>query len=222
WAWDVHVIVISNDGKTVVLWNPKTAGKDSVVWDYHVVLALLPRGRPGALDEGEVSAGSRRAAWVYDFDTRLPLPCRWLGTCPTHIAGMSPEATVARRLLTPRLSSLFRVIPARDFLDYFASDRSHMHSARVRAMIDTHRAARARTNGRPREHRSSRPPPPYPPLCGRMARELGITHNLLDSFVAMSPVGLPEAGAGMQVFGEVMGMRRFLSWVSGDQTWSAE
>ena len=33
----------------------------------------------------------------------------------------------------------------------------------------------------------SSPPPPYPPLCGVKARELGITHNLMESFVAMEP-----------------------------------
>ena len=32
------------------------------------------------------------------------------------------------RLATLTLSSLFRVIPAREYLDYFASDRSHMVS----------------------------------------------------------------------------------------------
>ena len=41
-----------------------------------------------------------------------------------------PQTTIRTRLA---LSSLFRVIPAGEYLDYFASDRSHMVSRRLSA-----------------------------------------------------------------------------------------
>ena len=38
----------------------------------------------------------------------------------------------------------------------------------------------------PEGPRYSMPPPPYPPLCGNKARALGVTNNLMESFVSMS------------------------------------
>ena len=93
--------------------------------------------------------------------------------------------------------------------------------------------------------RYSSPPPPYPPLCGARARELGIAHNLMESFVAMDDVmpnpaaeeeedvpvaatitgvGAPiDAGAGMRArsannavrYGQVMDVGSFVRWLSG-------
>lgn len=60
----------------VALWNQK-AREGVVVWDYHVVLVLRPRlMRTNASSNGETTEAD---AWVYDFDSRGPLPCRWLG-----------------------------------------------------------------------------------------------------------------------------------------------
>ena len=38
------------------------------------------------------------------------------------------------------------------------------------------------------------PPPPYPPLRGRKAQELGVVHNLMSAFVAMDIT--PDCGSG--------------------------
>uniref|UniRef100_A0A8H7Y5B1 Protein N-terminal glutamine amidohydrolase n=1 Tax=Psilocybe cubensis TaxID=181762 RepID=A0A8H7Y5B1_PSICU len=40
--WEIVVIFISNNNKTVALWYQKAAADDNrpVVWDYHVILAL--------------------------------------------------------------------------------------------------------------------------------------------------------------------------------------
>lgn len=71
------------------------------------------------------------------------------------------------------------------------------------------------------QHQYWTPPPPYPALCGLKARELGVTHNLMSSFVAMSaqPAGSGEdAGAGVKAaeqFGKVMDVDEFLLWISG-------
>ncbi|KAF8212390.1 N-terminal glutamine amidase-domain-containing protein [Mycena galopus ATCC 62051] len=55
---DVSVVFISNENKTVALWNQKL-NQSVVVWDYHVVLLLR----------------SKEQQWIYDMDTRLPFPC---------------------------------------------------------------------------------------------------------------------------------------------------
>lgn len=77
------------------------------MWDYHVVLALKPHSRnrssdlhgPAAASNGPVDASSpesssltkdgrnedrdreeqAQSAWVYDFDSRSPMPCKWKG-----------------------------------------------------------------------------------------------------------------------------------------------
>ena len=52
------------------------AQDEAVVWDYHVIL-LLSRGphMERNLVDADVSL------LVYDFDTTLPVPCRWEGEC---------------------------------------------------------------------------------------------------------------------------------------------
>ncbi len=92
--------------------------------------------------------------------------------------------------------------------------------------------------------RYSKPPPPYPPLCGVKAKELGITHNLMESFVAMDikpvpvsvaeeegpapvaevrSVGFPDhsgagkaanASASVVQYGQVMDVAGFVRWLS--------
>lgn len=64
-------------------------------------------------------------------------------------------------------------------------------------------------------------PPRYPPLCGRRARELGVTHNLMDSFVAMTAASVSscrrtDAGKvdAQQGYGEVMDITGFVHWLS--------
>lgn len=103
--WDIFGVFISNPSKTVALWGQKNARIPGsvVVWDYHVVLLLLPR-----------LAGS--GSWIYDFDTTLPIPC-------------SSQEYLDESFLpfiSEQYTSLFRIIPGRVFIDNFASDRSHM------------------------------------------------------------------------------------------------
>ncbi|KAI0060807.1 hypothetical protein BV25DRAFT_1788462, partial [Artomyces pyxidatus] len=150
-AWDVFVVFISNHAKSVALWNQK-AGENLVVWDYHVVLCLRPKS------PGEPSLTGAQS-WIYDFDTRLPLP----SPCPEYISGTF-DLTGG---LPSRYHSLFRVVPASVYLDNFASDRSHM----VRTVIGIQYNA---------------PVPLYPPLCGPGARERGIENNLMSAFVDMA------------------------------------
>ncbi|KAF8959078.1 N-terminal glutamine amidase-domain-containing protein [Flammula alnicola] len=73
--WDVFVVFISNLNKTVALWCQKAARfhGSPVIWDYHVVLVLHPRRE----DSDMKARPSEHHSWVYDFDTRLDLPCLW-------------------------------------------------------------------------------------------------------------------------------------------------
>ncbi|KAI8998996.1 N-terminal glutamine amidase-domain-containing protein [Trametes punicea] len=283
WPWQIYVVFISNSGKTVALWSQK-AREGVVVWDYHVVLVLLPRtsmtphgparvsgndpDRP-ASDSGGASAAPPATArqgcapcpvleaWVYDLDTTLPVPCAWRD----YIVGTFPYA-LDRRLadhIDQRFHSLFRVIPADVYLDHFASDRSHMivpastsaltHAAKDLAEGggDSHSDAASTLNGTERPgrfdepaedgSRYSMPPPPYPPLRGAKARALGITNNLMESFVAMDvdPITSPPAAAGAEGFvepregeernprspaaryGQVMDLEGFVAWLAGSR-----
>jgi hypothetical protein len=92
------VVFISNPSKTCAMrWQ--SLG-ETVVWDYHVVLA--------ATVGGEVA--------IFDLDSRLPFPV----DARTYLShSFPPEAP-------QRYQPLFRVVLASRFVEVFASDRSHM------------------------------------------------------------------------------------------------
>lgn len=72
--WEVNVVFVSNDTKTVALWSQKQSQDPDypVVWDYHCILVLKPRSSLELVTE---------AAWVYDYDSCLAIPCCWSGEC---------------------------------------------------------------------------------------------------------------------------------------------
>ncbi|KAJ7285695.1 N-terminal glutamine amidase-domain-containing protein [Mycena rebaudengoi] len=93
---DVSAIFISNESKTVVLWNQRQAknGQPFVIWDYHV---------------------TTRSGFT-DFDTSLPLPCPLKDYLRQTFQEDVPNS----------YQSSFRVVPGQIFIENFASDRSHM------------------------------------------------------------------------------------------------
>jgi protein N-terminal glutamine amidohydrolase len=100
---------ISNPSKSVGVWCQQARGNGGfVVWDYHVILL--------AVFGSEMS----KQYLVYDLDTTLPFPCEMTEYLQQ---AFRPE------LKNPRLAAFFRVVPARDFLASFSSDRSHMLNA---------------------------------------------------------------------------------------------
>ncbi|XP_057684520.1 protein N-terminal glutamine amidohydrolase isoform X2 [Corythoichthys intestinalis] len=104
---EVFAVFISNDNRTVPLWEQKSAcGERAVVWDYHV---LLLHARPC------------REAAVYDLDSALPFPC---GLKEYAARGFRPDDA-----LESRYRRKLRAVPADVFLSKFASDRSHMKNA---------------------------------------------------------------------------------------------
>ncbi|KAJ7273567.1 N-terminal glutamine amidase-domain-containing protein [Mycena haematopus] len=97
---DVSVVLISNENKTIALWNQKLR-QSVVVWDYHVVLLLQSRDKQH---------------WIYDFDTRLTFPCLMKDYL----------AFTFRQDVPSSYQSLFRIVPGLTYIEHFASDRSHM------------------------------------------------------------------------------------------------
>lgn len=179
----------------VALWNQKLAQQDlyPVVWDYHVVMALRLRTAPSSevqqsegADDLADTTGAICRCWVYDFDTRLGLPC------PAE-----KYITQSFRPCPARFQSMFRVVPGQDYIDYFASDRSHMLSPS---------SSQLQIQGHQPEY--SKPPPGYPCLVGKKAAEAGVTNNLMQSFVSMDAQSL---GA---MYGRVLTLQEMVHWIS--------
>eukprot|EP00123_Amoebidium_parasiticum_P021139 comp6220_c0_seq1/m.2048 comp6220_c0_seq1/g.2048 ORF comp6220_c0_seq1/g.2048 comp6220_c0_seq1/m.2048 type:complete len:226 (-) comp6220_c0_seq1:50-727(-) len=140
---DYTVCFISNAQQMTPIWCQKSSEVEDnlVVWDYHVVLIQERDGEE---------------AYIYDLDTTLPCPC----PLREYVQG----AFKPHLLLKKEYRRSFRLVPARDYLSMFASDRSHM--------IDE--------NG---EYKSE--PPPYPPI-----RTSECTMNLAQ-FTSMTPLTGP-------------------------------
>jgi len=154
-----------------------------VVWDYHVILVLRrPTGDEDSL--------------VYDLDTILDVPCgarHYLEkTFPYYC---DTTDLVTEQVLDPVYQSVFRIVPASEFIDNFASDRSHMIASDSSShLIQDEQVAE--------EVRYLAPPPSYAPLQGAIARELGVRHNLMTDFVDMEAIG----------FGRVVSLSEFINW----------
>jgi len=139
------VIFVSNKKQAVPLWRQR-AGRDEeklVIWDYHVIFIYKPDER----------------CLVYDLDSDLPFP--------TYFHKYVTETFRTDAILNPEYHRFFRVIPAGQFLQTFASDRRHMKKPDGSWM---------------------KPPPPYPcilpPNVG--GSTLSTSHNL-DDFISMDP-----------------------------------
>ncbi|TCD65624.1 hypothetical protein EIP91_002429 [Steccherinum ochraceum] len=221
--WEAFAVFISNQSKTVALWNQQ-ARDGVVVWDYHVVLVVRPINHasddPSQRDQAEVTSDIRPSCWVYDFDTRLPMPCESTGTFPYCFLG---ENAIDARYI--------RVVPAQVYLDNFASDRSHMIIQRPLQLPEDEENGEVRAEDALAETLYSCPPPPYPPLRGDKAKTIGVLHNLMDSFVSMKrpatsfgvdqsrkqdSTGAPVTAAVVDTYGEVMDISTFVLWVKGE------
>ena len=133
---NAYIVFISNDGKSVPLWN-QSASDDAgglVIWDYHVILIIK--------NEGSV---------VFDLDTRLPYPCAF-NHYTLNTFGSNENN------FDERFHRKFRVTGIQDYMNHFASDRSHMKD----------------TNGD-----WIKPPPSYPCIKTKDSN-----HNI-DTFISM-------------------------------------
>ncbi|KAG7452685.1 uncharacterized protein BT62DRAFT_19848 [Guyanagaster necrorhizus] len=167
-GWNIYVVFISNDTNTVALRNQKSAPHEDfpVCWDYHVVLLLRNISIYPQSD-------TENCNWVYDFDTRLPVPVPLAEYLRQTFSDGFPE----------KFQSLFRLVPGEVYLQYFASDRSHMIHG---------------------DGSFSSPPPLYPPIYGTKTLGRGIRSNLMKSFVCMTPSD--------DTFGNVYDLHTFERW----------
>lgn len=113
---DRRVVFVSNDRRAVPMDHQKAGAGNVVVWDYHVVLFALAR-------EGW-------QVWDLDHDKGMPRPLfSWMRDSFLVDAALEAYRALTRQdFEAPR----FRVVDAVDFVDGFASDRSHMLDAKGR------------------------------------------------------------------------------------------
>ncbi|CAM9663208.1 unnamed protein product [Pylaiella littoralis] len=100
----LFAVFVSNQARQVPVWHQRLADSrdEPVLWDYHVLLlAKHPQGN-----------------WVYDLDSTLAFP--------TQAALYITHAIRNEVNMDMRFRRMFRVVPARECVDHFSSNRSHM------------------------------------------------------------------------------------------------
>jgi len=98
------VVVLTGQEEEVVCWQQRAADEGApVMWDYHVVLVNKHQG-----------------CQIWDLDTRLGAPI----AAHDWLQGTFPCPTLVRRAFQPR----FAVLPAKDYVEQFGSDRAHMRT----------------------------------------------------------------------------------------------
>ncbi|KAF3928155.1 hypothetical protein AA313_de0204837 [Arthrobotrys entomopaga] len=148
------VIFLSNGEQRFPIFaqRSQTSPVNPVVWDYHVILAyhpsdtleeLLKRSHDGDDVDEHTTANSTKElgsepvtkAYIYDLDTSIPtFPCPFStyfsqSFSPPHSSlFMEPlQKWITQRLLeTDRYKRYFRLISAKDYMEYFWSSRKHM------------------------------------------------------------------------------------------------
>ncbi|KAF3336870.1 protein N-terminal glutamine amidohydrolase [Carex littledalei] len=110
---DLFVVFISNEGNKIPLWHQKASQIEEglVVWDYHVICVQVK----------SKETKESTADLVWDLDSTLPFPLALDQYIHKAIRPLSFKNSMYRRL--------FRIVHAPTFLQYFASDRSHMKNA---------------------------------------------------------------------------------------------
>ncbi|RUS73629.1 hypothetical protein EGW08_018602 [Elysia chlorotica] len=133
-----YCVFISNKSKKIPLWQQR-ASRDAdrlVVWDYHVIFVYH----------------ESKESLVFDLDTELSFPCTLKEYANACIGD--------ERTLKEEYRRMFRVVPVEEFLNTFASDRSHMINEKGEWLA---------------------PPPSYPPISCRNSS------NNIEEFISMSP-----------------------------------
>jgi N-terminal glutamine amidase len=101
-----YAVFISNPRQSVVMNHQRAAVADHVCWDYHVVAMAV----------------SSNESLVYDVDSHLPYPC----ALDSYVQQSFPDD------VPTTYAPLFRLVPALQYLQHFASDRRHMYSVVTR------------------------------------------------------------------------------------------
>ncbi len=97
------VLIVSNSSSYCPFRFHKSINNHEIVWwNYHVILLASQEG----------------STLVYDFDSSLPVPTSGMEYMELTFGGIED--------LNPEQSPCFKAIDARDYLNSFVSDRSHM------------------------------------------------------------------------------------------------
>ncbi|CAF1166362.1 unnamed protein product [Adineta ricciae] len=154
----LYAVFISNQQRQIPVWEQKSSSRDDhlVIWDYHVIL----------VDK------SPSSTMIYDLDTTLPFPVSVNDYLQLAIRDESD--------LLRKYHREFRVIPAQQYLDTFASDRSHM----LKKDQVTYNA----------------PPPTYPPISNERS-----TNNIND-FIDMKSTNVPGTVMNLTDFRRFLGV----------------
>ncbi|KAH7107435.1 N-terminal glutamine amidase-domain-containing protein [Auriculariales sp. MPI-PUGE-AT-0066] len=162
--WRAFAVFISNPTKSVAVWEQRASSDPVsgrlVVWDYHVIAWLFPPSEDDRqqADNGITTPNSSKRSWIYDMDSTLQQPC----LAREYLSKTFKNQTA----LELRWRSSFRIVSAGDYLENFASDRSHM----------------LKNVGNTEEMEYIAPVPPYDPIRGPLAQ---VSHNLMSDFVCM-------------------------------------
>ncbi|GIY44912.1 protein N-terminal glutamine amidohydrolase [Caerostris darwini] len=135
-----YAVFISNRNQSVPLWCQKSGTDENklAVWDYHVIFIY--------------NASNDKGTLVFDLDSILPFP--------VPLEKYAPLTFQMDTYLQPIYHRYFRVIPAEEFLQTFASDRSRMRNP---------------------DGSWKKEPPPYPCLS------IPECSNNIDDFISMDP-----------------------------------
>nr|CAG4647345.1 EOG090X0C0Q [Megafenestra aurita] len=139
---ECYAVFISNEKQSIPLWNQRASTDEQdglVIWDYHVI--FIHKAKDGPL--------------VYDLDSKTVFPC--------NFEDYQNKVLHSEDKILSQFHRLFRVIEAENFLDSFASDRTHMI----------------------KDGKWIKPPPIYQPIC-----TLTSTNNL-HYFIDMKSKDVP-------------------------------
>ncbi|UJR25111.1 hypothetical protein I4U23_006470 [Adineta vaga] len=155
---NLYAVFISNQHRQIPMWEQKSSIRDDhlVIWDYHVIL----------VDKSSSPAN------IYDFDSTLSFP--------VSVNNYLQLVVRDEKNLLRKYHRRFRVIPAQEYLDKFASDRSHM----LKEDKVTYNA----------------PPPTYPPISNEKS-----TNNIND-FIDMKSNDGPGTVMNLADFRRFLGL----------------
>lgn len=112
---EAYAVILTNPTKTIFHQYQRLGHKKHnyiVIWDYHVIFLIK-----------EKAEEKTSQTFVYDFDTILDYPCPFTEYFEKSVNFKKPKPT------------LFRVIESKDFLEFFASDRSHMIDEKTKQFL---------------------------------------------------------------------------------------
>lgn len=121
-----------------------------------------------------------------------------------------PQTILLKQITSSRICRIFRIVPARDFLAYFASDRSHMLAGNDDGDQDSAGNTQAATAvGEQCQARYVAPPPSWPLIASPQAASHGATNNLWSRYL---DVGADERA---RASGEDGAERAYEEWENG-------